>query len=75
MKEEIKRAQLAAAFSLHIPAHLKQDAMLQNVAEQLAQGGTFSARSVAYIQRYMETATTPMTQEQFNKALGKALGQ
>jgi len=66
-------AMRAEAFQFNIPAHLKGDAMLQNVTEQLAMGGSFSAHSMAYIKMYIRTTVRPMTPDEFAEAMKQAL--
>lgn len=65
----------AEKFARHIPQHLKTDAMLLNVVDQLAEGAVFRPASSAYIARYMRTATKPMSQQEYAEALAKALSR
>ena len=58
-----------------IPDHLKTDAMLLHVCEQLREGMTFRPASIAYVHRYMATATRPMTQSEYEQKLAEALAE
>jgi histone acetyltransferase (RNA polymerase elongator complex component) len=70
--EDVMRAE---AFARRIPLHLKNDAMLANVVEQIAEGGLFTEASVNYVERYMQNAIRPMSQTQYQEALAAAIGR
>jgi len=63
----------AAKFQARIPVHLKDDALLMSVVDQLAKGGTFKDSAWVWIVNYLNTAKTPMKPEQYLKALERAL--
>lgn len=62
----------ADAFARTIPTHLKSDALLESVVGQLYLGGTFSEGAMKFIIDYRETATFPMTAEQFAQKMKEA---
>lgn len=63
----------AEKFARLVPAHLKNDAMLLHVIEQLTEGANFRQSSVDYVHGYMRTATRPMSPDEYADALGRAL--
>ena len=75
MKQPLRSEDVAKAekFAALVPHHLKNDAMLLHVIEQLAEGANFREASVNYIHNYMSTATKPMSPDEYADALGKAL--
>ena len=70
--EDVARAE---QFAKRIPPHLKSDAMLANVVEQLANGAVFREASVNYIHSYMSTALKPMSQDEYEHKLAEAMTQ
>ena len=63
----------AANFEKSIPEHLRTDALLRSVVEQLRAGGTFSPESVRFVEHYKSTALWPMTPEEFAKKMTEVL--
>lgn len=67
-------AQLRAQrFMQVVPAHLRHDALVASVHQQLLNGGVFSQASHEFIKGYLLTAKAPMTPDEFERAMTKAL--